>query len=114
MASAPPSAHLLAVSGGVGRRRWWPFLVVVLSVAAEMVVAGMHTDAAARPAIITAITGLAGLAVLVSLAWSMGLARESLTLRLIAAIPLALSLVLIVVLMLESHHRAGARLPGGP
>lgn len=94
------------------RRRWWPFLVVVLSVAAEMVVAGLRLDAAARPAVITAITGLAGLAVLVSLAWSMGLARESLALRLIAAVPLVLSAALIVVLMLEARFRAGARLPG--
>lgn len=95
------------------RRRWWPFLVVVLSVAAEMVVAGMRLAPAARPALITAVTGLAGLAVLVSLAWSMGLARESLALRLIAAVPLVLSAALIVVLMLESKHRATFTLPGG-
>jgi len=86
--------------------------VVVLSVAAEMVVAGMKLDPATRPAIITAITGLAGVAVLVSLAWSMGLARESLALRLIAAVPLVLSVALIVVLMLESKYRAGFTLPG--
>ena len=97
----------------MSRRRWWPFLVVVLSVAAEMVIAGMRLDPAARPALITAVSGLAGLAVLVSLAWSMGLARESLALRLIAAVPLVLSVGLIVVLMLESKYRAAFVLPAG-
>lgn len=95
-----------------GRRRWWPFLLVVLSVAAEMVVGGLPVTAATRPAIITAITGLAAVAVLVSLAWSMGLARESLALRLIAGIPLGLSVALIVVLMLEYRFRAGHMLVG--
>jgi hypothetical protein len=114
VASGHPVPDLGTPAGAVGRRRWWPFLVVVLSVAAEMVVAGAPTEAAARPAVITAITGLAGLAILVSFAWSMGLARESLTLRLIAAVPVALSVALIVVLMLESHHRAGVRMPGWP
>lgn len=114
----PSPTNAAPLRGGFGgRRRWWPFLVVVLSVAAEMVVAGMPVAAAARPAVITAITGLAGLAVLVSLAWSMGLARESLALRLIAGIPLGLSVALIVVLMLEYRFRAGHVLgpgPGGP
>ena len=76
-----------------------------------MVVAGLPA-AGASPAIITAITGLAGLAILISLAWSMGLARESVTLRLIAAIPFVLSIALVVVLMLESKFRGGMQLPG--
>jgi hypothetical protein len=112
MAEQTPSVAAPYPGQGGGRRRWWPFLVVVLSVAAEMVLGGMPVDPAVRPAIITAITALAGTAVLVSLAWSMGLARESLTLRLIAAIPLLLSVALIVVLMLEYRFRAGHLLPG--
>lgn len=109
-----PSSPSAPSYGGQGRRRWWPFLVVVLSVAAEMIVGGLPVAAAARPAIITAITALAGIAVLVSLAWSMGLARESLALRLIAGIPLGLSAALIVVLMLEYRFRAGHVLGAGP
>lgn len=114
MAEQPPVSARSPRAGQGGRRRWWPFLVVVLSVAAEMVVGGVPVAASARPALITAITALAGIAVLVSLAWSMGLARESLALRLIAGIPLGLSVALIVVLMLEYRFRAGHVLDAGP
>lgn len=96
----------MATSSSAGGRRWLPFLAVVLGVAAEMIVAGMRIEPGARPAVITAIVGLAATAVLVSLVWSMGLARESLALRLVAAVPFALSVALIVVLMLESKFRA--------
>lgn len=99
-------------SAGEGGRRWLPFLIVVLGVAAEMIVAGIRVGPGARPALITAIVGLAALAVLVSLVWSMGLARESLALRLIAAVPLVLSVAMIVVLMLEGKYRAAFDLTG--
>ncbi|MES1205638.1 MAG: hypothetical protein ABUS79_06840 [Pseudomonadota bacterium] len=95
-------------------RAWWPFITVFLAVAAEMVVAGLNLGAGARPAVITALFAFTTIAVVTSLSASMGLAREGLGLRLVAAVPLVLSLGVGVVLMLEAGFHRGARLPGGP
>jgi hypothetical protein len=61
------------------------------------------------------MVGLAVIAVGVGLFWSMGLAREPFGPRLVIAVPLVLSVVLAVVLMLETdfHARVGALVAAG-
>ena len=84
------------------RRAWLPFTLVILSVAAEMVLAGTPVEVASRPALITAIVGLAVLAMGVSLVWSMGLGAEPRGFRLVMIIPVAFACVTAVVLILEA------------
>jgi hypothetical protein len=90
------------------RRAWLPFAIVFACVAAEIVLTGARIDPSLRPALITAIVGLAAVAVGVALFWSMGLVHEGLGLRLLIAVPLVLSVVLVVVLILETHFHARA------
>jgi hypothetical protein len=96
-------------------RSWVPFVLTVLCVAAEMITAGTPIDAAARPALITVIFGLAAIAVGASLFWSMGLVDEALGLRMVVALPILLSVLLVVTLILEANvHRDTARLSTAP
>jgi predicted neutral ceramidase superfamily lipid hydrolase len=90
------------------QRAWAPFAIVLASVAAEMVLASARLGPSLRPALITAMVGLAVVAVAVALFSSMGLAREGLGPRLLMAVPLVLSVALAVVLMLENHFQVPA------
>jgi hypothetical protein len=93
------------------RPAWLPFVVVVLSVTGEMLLVGRVTDLVTRPALITAVVGLAAIAVAVGLFSVMGLGREVLGLRFLGTIPILLSITLTVVLILEANYRARV---GGP
>jgi hypothetical protein len=73
-----------------------------------MVLAAIRVDPLLRPVLITATVGLAAIAIAVSLLWSMGLAHEASGLRMLIAVPLALSIALTVVLLLEAHFLARA------
>ena len=81
---------------------WLPSAVVTISVALELLVA---TSGLPRTVVVTALFALAAIAVGVSLWLSMGLRRESLALRAIIAVPLALSLLTTIVLLLEAEFR---------
>lgn len=87
---------------------WIPSAIGMACVAGQLAL----SDAGGwgRPALITALAGLAMVAIGVSLLWSLGLRRESIGTRLVIAVPIVLSVLLVVALMLESDfRRLGAR-----
>ena len=84
------------------RPSWLPSVAVTLSVALELLVA---TSGLNRTLVTTLLFGLAAVSVGITLWLSMGLRRESLALRALIAVPLALSLALTIVLVLEAEFR---------
>ena len=96
------------------RRTWLAAAVVAACVACEVMIALAPIEFLAAPtpssraSIITAIVGFALIAVGVSVVWSMGLGREAFGLRIVAAVPIVLSVALVVVLILEANFRARA------
>ena len=85
--------------------RAWPVTLVVLGcVGLELMVAGSPAGPGAR---VTALSGLAGAAVALSLRQALGGLVGSRALRAAVVAPLLFSLVLTVVLMLDAHVRGG-------
>jgi hypothetical protein len=89
-------------------RVWLPSLVAAACMAVALALSAGAIAGVTRPVLITGIVGLAGVAIGASLFWSMGLVRESIALRLIAAVPVLLSILLVVVLILDADFRARA------
>lgn len=86
-----------------------PSGVAMVCVAAELALCEWG-GGVSRPLMITALAGLAIAAVGVILSWSMSLRRESIAARLVIAVPIVLSVALVVALMLDSDfRRLGAR-----
>ena len=96
---------------------WWPPVAVGACLAAELALASasFEPEPVLRPYVITAIIGLAMLAIGISAWWSLPLRREAGGPRFIAAVPILLAVGATVVLSLEAHGHAGWRLaPRGP
>ena len=64
-----------------------------------------------RPARITALLGLAGIAVGLSFLQAMGFKRESLVSRAVIVVPVVFCVAVTVVLMLDAHTRRAMVLP---
>jgi hypothetical protein len=81
----------------------WPTSVAVIAcVAIEGAIAASSFDGALR---VTALLGMASVAVGVSFHHAMGFKRESPVLRAVLLVPLAFSIVVIAVLILDAHFR---------
>jgi FtsH-binding integral membrane protein len=82
-----------------------PSLLLAVLVAAAMAIANAPLELD-RPLVVTGVLWLGAVAFAAGLAFSLGLARERVGLRLVMLAPLVLSVGLVVVLVLEVHHRA--------
>jgi len=99
---------------GESARGWLGALVVAACVGAEVLLAGAtdgSVDGWPRPIAMTVIVGLMAVAMTVAVGGTMGLAREAMGVRLIAIVPMLLSVALVVVVLLEFHFRMGADVP---
>lgn len=94
-------------------RTYLPSLLGAMGVAVALTLSTASIVELARPVLIAAVVGFAGIAVAASLFWSMGLARESIGLRCMAAVPILLSILLVVALMLDADFRGRAGGVGG-
>jgi hypothetical protein len=88
----------------VSARALLPSVIAMACVGAELALCEWG-GAVRRPLLITALAGLAIVAVALILMWSMGLRRESIAARLVIAVPIVLSVALVVALMLDSDVR---------
>lgn len=95
------------------RRVWLPSVFAAACVAIALSLSAGSVVTLSRPMLITALVGLAGIAVSTSLHWSMGFGSESWALRCAAALPFLLSILLIVALMLDADFRNRAGMLGG-
>jgi hypothetical protein len=91
---------------------WGSSVVVAACVGGELLLAsaldgdGAWAAEVPRAILVTAMVGLAVVAIAVGLGATMGLAREVLGVRLIAYVPIFLTVSLAVVMLLEFHARA--------
>jgi hypothetical protein len=83
-------------------RGWLASAVVIACVTVERVIAASSLDRAVR---VTALLGMAGVAVAVSFHQALGFKRESRLLRAMVLVPMAFSVVVVAVLVLDAHFR---------